>query len=98
MTLIPDLERDLLHAAGRASHRRRRRAGLVAVGGAAGAVTTAVLLLGGERRGRAAGASAAGRTGYPMRAGESAIGLGRVAPLRPAPSAVAYRRRLCTPG
>ena len=45
MTLIPDLERDLLHAAGRASRRRRRRAGLVAVGGAAGAVATAVLLL-----------------------------------------------------
>jgi hypothetical protein len=45
MTLMPDLERDLVDAAARASRRRRRRVGLAAVGGAAGAVIAAVLVL-----------------------------------------------------
>jgi hypothetical protein len=45
MTLIPELERDLVQAAARASRRRRRRVGLAAVCAAAGAAIAIVLAL-----------------------------------------------------
>lgn len=45
MTLIPDLERDLVQAAGRAGCRRRRRTGLMAACGTAAAAMAAVVVL-----------------------------------------------------